>query len=376
MRQRRIWSVYYGTRGTAGSYIDSLQKASLKAGIHSLAFVSARYRFGTKKVVKIFFPLTDHTEKRNLFIKALRYFELALGYGFLSCGAALFRPAVNLNLIDDLALTHYFFLFLKFIGLKVFVTCHDVLSYHKGMTRKRQKMYEKADKLIVHSIYAFEVLSGILGEKHREKIIKFPFPFSSFEEILSPSRMLAAKKKLAQLVGQNNRYFLFIGIVRESKGIDTLLEAWALAKAGSRYRLIIAGKWTAQANHLKKKAEELPNCLLIDRYLNDEEFVFLIRNSRFVILPYKDYSHSAVLYASAWNGGAVIISDIDLFVDILPGYELIFSQGDSEKLAGLIDRTANFTDQNLEHYKKILLASVQRESLFLEKEIKKAFLEL
>lgn len=375
MSKKKIWHIYYGTRGTAGAYVDRLQKAALNAGFDSSAFVSAKYRFKTRKVHKFFFPITDHTEKRNLFIKALRYIELAGGYFVLSWAAVILRPVVDLNLIDDLNLTYYFFRALKLFKVKTCITCHDVLSHHKGLTRKRSLMFDRADKLFVHSSYAYHVLSGIVGEKKSSKIITFPFPSSPYEDILSPDKMARAGKNFEQLIGKNRDYFLFIGIVRKSKGIETLIRAWETAIPKSRGTLVVAGKWSSQAVHLKDEVRALPDCIVIDRYLEDEEFIYLIKNAKFVVLPYKDYAHSAVLYACAWNRGAVISSDIELFTDILPDYPLTFPRGSSEELAALIDQAAVLTEGKIDHYRDMLANRVKELNVDLEKEIKKAYAE-
>ncbi|MCK4761326.1 MAG: glycosyltransferase [Candidatus Aminicenantes bacterium] len=375
MSKKKIWYVYYGTRGTAGAYIHSLQEKCLKNNLDSTAFVSSKYRFKTKKMRKIFFPITERTEKRNFLIKAVRYFELACGYGCLFWGAVICRPVINLSLTDDLGLTYYFFRLLKLFKLKVYITCHDVVSHHKGITKRRLKMYEDAEKLIVHSSYAFSALAEIVGAENKKKIFKFPFPSASFREILSPQRMEQAEKRLANLVGKEKDYFLFIGIVRRSKGIDTLAQAWAKCSARDTGKLVVAGKWSGAAVDLKAAVKALPNCILIDRYLEDEEYTYLIKNARFVLLPYRDYSHSAVLFSCAWSQGAVIISDIEMFKELLPGYGLTFPGGESDLLAELIDKTQGFSDEEIEKYRQILFDSVKNLDIELEKGVKKLYEE-
>jgi glycosyltransferase involved in cell wall biosynthesis len=373
---KKIWHVYYGSRGTAGSYIDCLQKTALKTNLASSAFVSCRYRFKTKRVFKIFFPLTDRTEKRNFFIKALRYAELAMGYKIVFWAALFRRPIININLIDDLRLTYFFFRLLKFFKIKVFVTCHDVLSHHQGLTRKRSNMFDRADKLIVHSSYAHNTLLQLLTGKQHEKILRFPFPASPLDEILSPQRMSIARHKIDNLIGKNTRYFLFIGVVRQSKGIDTLLDAWEMSQARSTSKLVIAGKWNAPVLYLKKKAAEIPNCLALDYYLTDEEYVYLIRGSKFTVMPYKEYSHSAIFFSCAWNKTAVILSDAQLFTELLPGYDLMFPAGQSERLAGLLDRAAALPEAQVEHYRQIIYNAAKRINNDLQKQLKLVYGEL
>lgn len=365
LKKTRLWHIYYGTRGSAGSYIDCLQKATLQRGFDSIAYVSSRYRFKTPGIKKFFFPITEKTEKRNFFLKVLRYVELAGAYKWLAFKALFFRPVVNLSLIDDLGITYFFFRTLKFFGLKVFVTCHDVLSHHRGETTRRNRMYSLADKLIVHSSYARDELARLLGGQE-EKIVRIPFPSSPFTEILSRNKLIEARESLTPLVGESGRYFLFIGIVRSSKGIDTLLDAWEQFKGPGDFKLVVAGKWTPATAPLKQKLSSMSDCILIDRYLNDEEFVHLIENAGFTILPYREYSHSAVLYACAWNRGAVIISDIDLFKDILPEYDLVFPRNDSGELAKILQRAASLKPSEIEEYRRRLSRAVEESNSLLQ----------
>lgn len=374
--KKRLWHIYYGTRGTAGAYLDDLQRTCLAAGLYSSAFASVRYRFGTDKVHRFFFPLTEWTERRNRLILAIRYLELLAGYSLLALAALFARPIVNLCLIDDTRLTYRFFRVLKGFGLKVCVTCHDVLSHHRGLTARRIRVYRDADRLIVHSTYAHEVLAGLVGEDSRGKIRRFPFPSAPVQKILRPDRLREAKKNLARLAPDKRPYFLFIGIVRESKGLATLLSAWEQSRAKEKNRLVIAGKWTGPAQRFKEQAQGLADCLVIDRYLGDEEFISLIEDSRFVVLPYLEYSHSAVLFACGWARATVITSDVGLFSDILPAYDLSFPAGQAEALARVLERAAAMTDTQVSACRDILASRVRQTDASLIGEVSQAFLEV
>jgi glycosyltransferase involved in cell wall biosynthesis len=372
----RLWHIYYGTRGTAGAYLDDLQRACLVAGCRSSAFASARYRFGTDRVHRFFFPLTEWTERRNRPIQALRYLELLAGYGLLAILALFTRPIVNLSLIDDTRLTYWFFRGLKGLGLKVCVTCHDVLSHHRGLTARRTRIYRSADRLIVHSTYAHGILSGLVGEAGRGKIRQFPFPSAPVQKILRPDRLRRAKQNLARLIPDKRPYFLFIGIVRESKGIASLLSAWDQGRAKEKSRLVIAGKWAGPAIRFQERARGLAGCLVIDRYLGDEEFISLIEESRFVVLPYLEYSHSAVLFACGWARAAVIISNAGLFSDILPAYELSFPAGQADELARVLERAAGMTGAQVSACRDILASRVRQAEASLAGEVAPAFCEV
>ena len=159
-----IWNIYYGTRGAAGSYIDSLQRSFRKTSYSSISFVSFLYKYKTLNVIKIFFPITDRLQSRNIFIKGIRFIELIFAYIIILIGSLFKRPIINYHLIDDLYITYVFIHLCKILGLSVFVTCHDVMSHIGTINERRLNIFKKADRLIVHSEYAMEILSGLLQE--------------------------------------------------------------------------------------------------------------------------------------------------------------------------------------------------------------------
>ena len=205
----RVWHIYYGTRGAAGAYIDALQTALCHAGVSSRAFVSNKYTYNTNGIVRYFFPITDRTKKRNWCIKAIRGVELLIGYLFLVSVAAIARPRINLHLTDNLKVTYLFFRLCKLLGLEVWITCHDVGNTNE-IKATRKKMFSMADRLVVHSNAARRALLEYLSGAAKRRIVQHPFPFSSYNEILSADGMNRAAETLRTAIGGDNvKFFLF-----------------------------------------------------------------------------------------------------------------------------------------------------------------------
>lgn len=376
-KMKIIWNIYYGTRGAAGAYIDSLQKSFRKTGYCSYAFVSCMYKYRTSNVIKIFFPITDRLQGRNIIIKCVRLFELIVAYVIILFGSLFKRPIINIHLIDDFYITYLYIKLFKYLRLPVYVTCHDVMPQVGTMNNRRLIIFRDADRLIVHSNYAKEKLLELLPEKGTiHKIIKYPFPLSSYDEILSDEKLEKAKLQLRQYITglDNKNYFLFIGVVRRSKGIEMLLEAWSRFELSDECSLIIAGKWAGvDIDDIKANASLLSNCVIIDRYLNDEEFVVLIKNAKFIILPYLDYAHSSILMSCLRLGGNIILSDIDLFKEMLPSYPLTFKKGDIGQLLLILNKAATLSSNDLvklRYFNQKLLENYDKE---LDKGIQLSF---
>lgn len=97
-----------------------------------------------------------------------------------------------------------------------------------------------------------------------------------------------------------NRYVLFFGLIRDYKGLDLLLEAWArLKRAGQTEgrRLIVAGEfYTAREPYLKQIADNglQDEVLLHDRFIPDDEVKYYFSAADFVVQPYKTATQSGV----------------------------------------------------------------------------------
>lgn len=366
-----IWHIYYATRGTSGAYIDALLKASGIAGVRVAAFVSANYRFSFGQVYKCFFPLTDFTEKRNTLLLVMRGLELVIAYLYVLALAVFFRPVIVIHLVDDLRVTYWFFKACKFLGLTVRITCHDVSSHYLGMNNIRARILVGADELIVHNDAALQILYEQLGKSVKNKIKMYPFPYSAYDEIIAPHKQDSACIKLRKEIGTG--YYLFLGVVRRSKGIETLINSWSIFNNDGKERLVIAGKWTDPDEGLRIIADNDNTIAVIDRYVNDEEFVQLIQDAKLVVLPYQEYAHSAIIIACGNHGGAVVISDIDLFRQLLPDYSLTFKHGDFADLMKVLKLSTTLSQVDIDNLRQELKQAVVTQNETLVEDLREAY---
>ena len=370
---KEVWHIYYATRGAAGAYIDALLRASDKANVPARAFVSASYRFTFGALSKVFFPLTDRSERRNKALRILRGLELALGYTYVTALLFFKRPRVMLHFIDDFRVTYLFFRIWRLMGLEVSLTCHDVGSHYLGMNNMRAHMFKNAKTLVVHNNAARESLIQSMDEAVAERIVCYPFPFSSYDDILDDKRLRQTELELKQLTGSDDGYYLFLGVVRRTKGIEELVEAWGQANTDKKHKLVIAGAWTNPDPKCRALVEDDASCVVIDRYITDEEFALLIAKARFVVLPYHEYAHSSVILSCANHKGAVIISDIGLFTELLPDYPLTHKNRDVTALAATLRRSMKMSKQECAACKATLALAVSRENRRLVTELRRAY---
>lgn len=102
-------------------------------------------------------------------------------------------------------------------------------------------------------------------------------------------------------------YFMFFGRIDKYKGIDVLLHSFSKWK-GSR-KLVIAGSGKLQQEELEMVNKD-SRVILINRFIKDEEMPYLFKNSRAVVLPYKDATQSGILPIAYMCGKTVICSNV------------------------------------------------------------------
>ena len=114
--------------------------------------------------------------------------------------------------------------FLRIAGVDVYVICHDVVPFVgrgedlAGMVQARRPFYVLADRLIVHNENSIEDLQTVFGISG-DKVRRFPFPIYDSSGMGFPR---------ADVLAETGQYrFLFIGHLRQEKGVGVLLEAWA-----------------------------------------------------------------------------------------------------------------------------------------------------
>jgi glycosyltransferase involved in cell wall biosynthesis len=89
-------------------------------------------------------------------------------------------------------------------------------------------------------------------------------------------------------------YALIIGRIHEYKGIDNFLQSWKKRTEFRAGKLIIAGEGKLSKKFMSE-FEQHDDILLINRWLSDSEFEYLIANSRVLVLPYLEASQSGII---------------------------------------------------------------------------------
>lgn len=121
-----------------------------------------------------------------------------------------------------------------------------------------------------------------------------------------------------------NRYVLFFGLIRDYKGLDLLLDAWAQLRRAGRTegrRLIVAGEfYTAREPYLNRIADNglQDEVLLHDRFIPDGDVKYYFSAADFVVQPYKTATQSGVTQIAYQFCVPMVVTAVGGLPEIVP----------------------------------------------------------
>ena len=121
-----------------------------------------------------------------------------------------------------------------------------------------------------------------------------------------------------------NRYVLFFGLIRDYKGLDLLLDAWAQLRRAGRTegrRLIVAGEfYTAGEPYLNRIADNglQDEVLLHDRFIPDDDVKYYFSAADFVVQPYKTATQSGVTQIAYQFCVPMVVTAVGGLPEIVP----------------------------------------------------------
>ncbi|MEJ5303157.1 MAG: glycosyltransferase [Bacteroidales bacterium] len=145
-----------------------------------------------------------------------------------------------------------------------------------------------------------------------------PHPlYDNYGQILS-------KEKACHLLGLDPEwtYLLFFGFIREYKGLDLLLHAFAhQGFADKKVKLLIAGEFYTNPEPYLKIIESHPfkdRILLYDRFIADNEVNLYFSATDLVVQPYKSATQSGVSQIAVYFEKPIVLTDVGGLAEQIP----------------------------------------------------------
>lgn len=109
--------------------------------------------------------------------------------------------------------------------------------------------------------------------------------------------------------------FLYYGYIKDYKGLGLLLKACTiLENKRNDFNLIVAG---AGHDDSLCEFEKKENCYVINRFLSDEEMIYLNEIADVVVLPYKSASQTGIVPTSFMFGNPVISTKVGALTEVI-----------------------------------------------------------
>jgi glycosyltransferase involved in cell wall biosynthesis len=224
------------------------------------------------------------------------------------------------------------------VGLRVVITAHDVDGFNQGSSKPwfTRSAYGLASRVIAHSQVA-----------RRELVERLGVPEDKLDVILHGNYVDKVPRSVTREMararfgfGPDQRVLLFFGHIKDVKGLDVLLRAFALARASDpSLHLLIAGRvWKSDFSRYEELIERhglAPHCTLHIRYIEDAEAPYFYLCADLVVLPYLRIYQSGVVLEAMSHGSPVLVSDIPGMLEVIEHGRtgFVFKSGDPQHLA-------------------------------------------
>ena len=324
---------HVGIKAGMECYDVDLAKALNEAGFPAVVFSNFLPGSSSVKVIKAF----RFRKAANIF----SILEILRAYGRIA-------SAIETSGIRHCIVHGFRFGFLEWMMIRklaktkteISLIVHDpeLLVAQRTSLRWRGKIFSLCRHLILHNDFSYRELSKTVSDSDKEKLVTIPH--GNFVNAVQDAELLSIFEDLGIMRGK--KHLLFFGQIKESKGLDLLIEA--LPQIDPSVNLIIAGR-------LRKHSFDIYKSLIEMNGLTHRVKLFLgyitpaMRNKLFhvadaVVLPYRKVYQSGVLIMAMSYGKAVIASDLPPNIEIVTNGKtgFLFRSGDKEALAGTINK--------------------------------------
>ena len=184
------------------------------------------------------------------------------------------------------------------------ITAHYILPPNPSRRRlvEARRAFSAMDAVITHSADGERRLREELGIA-AERIHRIRHGVMDYLTRLPDQRPLPP-----ELEGAEGPVILFFGLLRQVKGIDTLLEAFQRLDGAE---LWVVGMPRMPLEPLERLAESAPGRVrFLPRFVDDEEIPAIFRRADIVALPHRDTEHSGVLHVALAFGKPLVMTDV------------------------------------------------------------------
>jgi glycosyltransferase involved in cell wall biosynthesis len=228
----------------------------------------------------------------------------------------------------------------------VVFTAHNSVGRAEGLSCEQLRSF---DAVVAHSEYGAE---GLRTECAIERVWHVPHgAFDALENVSEPATPPVAL--------DDGPVVALTGLLRPYKGVDVLLRAWPkVLERVPNAQLVIAGRPMG----MELPTELPPRAHVLARFLEEDEFAWVLRRTDVVCLPYSAIDLSGVLFSALALGRPLVLSDVGGFSELIGQGAVLFPPGDADALAETLAAALGDADLLARLAKEAAIAAHERYS--------------
>lgn len=297
-------------------------------------------------IVPCFFSRTDKM-KRSIFRTLLRGFEYFFNYSKIY--RLVKKERFDVVHVEWMLLDRVDYFWLKKIKKytkKLVFTSHNVIP-HVGKPKKYKsirKLHSLFDSILVH------------GESIKEEYLKY-YPEDSeklqiqrhgihFSQQTSFDKNKVDEKIVNFTEESDSTLAIVVGNIFYNKGTDRVINYWNKKHKNDSLRLLVAGSVTKPYQELESSIKNAKdrNILILQRFLNADEYAFVLEKSSFVIIPYRHASMSGIVYSAAAFSKPIVYTDTGSIKEYIGSECGFMSQNSDKELEKTLDHVCSLDD--------------------------------
>lgn len=193
-------------------------------------------------------------------------------------------------------------------NVKIVTSYHEIYTSLLGNNFKKGviKSLNAGCPVIVHCNHIKDDIinkTGIPNIEHRVNVIRVG-PFESLFQY--------ADGKEIPGIGEN--YFLFLGRITTYKGLKVLYDAMEEISTQWNIKVVIAGNGF---DPIMKKMKKNKNYVLINRYIQNDEMVWLVNHCRAIVCPYLAASQSGLMPLAFAYNKPIVSTKVGAFPEVI-----------------------------------------------------------
>ena len=170
------------------------------------------------------------------------------------------------------------------------------------------KAIKDKNKVVLHSLNIYNRYCSLEGVETQRTIM---IPFGKFETY----KLYQKDVNTNLLFDTSKPYFLFFGFFQPYKGLDVLAESLKiLDDISDSFNVVLAGSGDDPSLDSFRRQK---NCYLINRLIENDELVALIKGSLAILLPYKSASQTGIIPTCANYNKPFIATAVGAFKEIV-----------------------------------------------------------